>query len=138
MKYLFMLLMGIVLLSATCSDNNKENCHYRVAIENNSDRDIYFSPSGRYPDTLTLDPNPVSAGDYYKVGRNTTGKHLYRDCIEYDFKANPSGIIMYFIYDAQTLETVPWDTVVKNYMVLKRYDLSLENLQQMNWTITYP
>ena len=129
--------MGTILISATCSNDN-ENCHNKVTIINNSDKDIYFSASSRYPDTLTLYPNPASAGDYYKVGRNATGKHLYRDCIEYDFKANPSGIIMYYIYDAQTLKTVPWDTVVKNYMILKRYDLTKQDLDSMQWTITYP
>lgn len=59
-------------------------------------------------------------------------------CFEGAINANPEGIIMYFIYDANTLETVPWDMVVKNYLILKRYDLSLEDLQGMDWTITYP
>ena len=45
---------------------------------------------------------------------------------------------MYFIYDACILETTPWDTIKAKYIVLKRYDLSLQDLQQMNWTITYP
>jgi hypothetical protein len=138
MKYLAILFMGMILVSATCSNDNDKDCHNTITIVNNSDKDIYFSPSARYPDTLTLYPNPASAGDYYKVEKNTIGKDLYRDCIEYKFKAIPSGIIMFYIYDAQTIETVPWDTVVKKYLILKRYDLSLEDLQRMNWTITYP
>ncbi len=45
---------------------------------------------------------------------------------------------MYFIYDAQTLETTPWDTVVKKYMILKRHDLTKKDLDSMGWKITYP
>lgn len=129
--------MVTILVSATCSNDN-ENCHNTVTIVNNSDKAIYFDFSFRYPDTLTLDPSPVTAGDYYKIERKSTHKHLKRDCFEYDFKSSNSGIIMYYIYDAQTLETVPWDTVVKKYMILKRYDLTLKDLDNLNWTITYP
>ncbi len=47
--------------------------------------------------------------------------------------------VMVFVFDAQVLETTPpWDTVKAKYLVLKRYDLSLQDLESMNWTITYP
>jgi len=39
--------------------------------------------------------------------------------------------------DANTLETTSWDTIKLNYKVLKRYDLSFQDLEKMNWTITY-
>ena len=45
---------------------------------------------------------------------------------------------MIYIFDAGVLESTPWSTVVNDYMVLKRFDLSLQNLQKMDWTITYP
>jgi len=31
-----------------------------------------------------------------------------------------------------------WHQVEEGYEVLKRYDLSVYDLTQMNWTITYP
>ena len=135
MKYLTVLFLGIILVSATCSNDN-ENCHYKVTIVNNSDKVIYFYPSSRYPDTLTLYPNPTTSGNYFKIEKLSSKEDIYHSCVEGKFSITSK--YMYFIYDAQTLETTPWDTVVKKYMILKRYDLSLEDLQRVNWTITYP
>lgn len=117
---------------------NPKDCQTKVTIVNNSDKAIYFYVSSRYPDTLNLYPNPVLGDNGNKIREKSTGQDLYGDCYKYMFKNSRSGVIMFFIYDAHTLETTPWDTIVKNYMVLKRYDLKLEDMTRMNWTITYP
>jgi len=46
--------------------------------------------------------------------------------------------MMVYVFDAHVIETTAWDSVKANYLVLKRYDLSLDDLKRMNWTITYP
>lgn len=127
----------IIFFAATCNSED-EDCHKSIDIINNSGDAIYFDYSLSYPDTLTLYPNPSLDPGYFRIPENSSKKDVYRGCIESKLMTNSEGKIMYFIYDATTLETVPWDTVVKNYMILKRYDLSLEDLQGMNWTITYP
>jgi hypothetical protein len=43
-----------------------------------------------------------------------------------------------FIYDAKLVQTTPWDSVVGKYLVLKRYDFSLQDLEKMNGIVTYP
>jgi hypothetical protein len=43
-----------------------------------------------------------------------------------------------YVFDTDTLNTYDWVKVKVGYKVLKRYDLSLDDLKQMNWTITYP
>jgi hypothetical protein len=136
-NFISIIIVLLILVSATC--NNKDaDCHKDIQIINNSDGAIYFHPSASYPDTITLYPNPSLDPGYFKIEEHTSKKDIYRGCIESKLMTNSEGKVMYFIYDASTLETVPWDTVVKNYMILKRYDLSLEDLQGMNWTITYP
>lgn len=127
----------MILLLGGCVDRHEnDNCHKHVTIINNSNSPIYFISSGRkYPDTLTLYPNHTG-NQYYMIGEFSQGKDIYRYCLEYDFKRQ--SIWMYFIFDAHLLETTPWDTVVKNYMILKRYDLTLEDMQKSDWTITYP
>ena len=134
---IFTITVWMVLLASSCNKED-ENCHKRINIINNSDSDIYYYLSFRYPDTITLDPNPTSDPYTFRIEHNSEKESSLRRCFEGAINANPEGIIMYFIYDASTLETVPWDTVVKNYLILKRYDLSLEDLQGMDWTITYP
>lgn len=136
MKYVSVLFFGIILISATCSNNNDKDCHNTITIVNNSDKTLFFYMSHEYPDTAIINYNPSDAGSYYKIEKNSSHKHIKRDCFEYDFKINPK--LMYFIFDAQVLETVPWDTVKANYLVLKRYDLTLQDLNDMNWSITYP
>lgn len=38
----------------------------------------------------------------------------------------------------RTSEGTLWNEVTENYLVLKRYDLSLNDLQMMDWKMTYP
>jgi hypothetical protein len=45
---------------------------------------------------------------------------------------------MVFVLDLQVVESNPWMDIYNNYMVLRRYDLSLADLQCLNWIITYP
>jgi hypothetical protein len=133
----FKVLIIIALLLSNCVDRKEnENCHKHVTIINESNKAIYFIASGRlYPDTLTLYPDPTN-NQYYKIEAYSNQNDIYRDCIEYHF--NVDSIEMYFIFDAHLLETTSWETVVNNYMILKRYDLTLEDLQRSDWTITYP
>ena len=62
------------------------------------------------------------------------------DCIESHFGTwlIPSDTFMIYVFDANILNTIPWDTIRKYDMYLKRYDLSLQDLKNSNWTITYP
>jgi len=99
--------------------------------------------SSQYPDTSTFVgiPNPVLDPNFTKVLPNESNTQVLwsRDCIELAFKdLIPSDTIMVFVFDAKELETHAWDTVTKNYLIIKRYDLSLEDLQGMHWTIAYP
>jgi hypothetical protein len=125
------------MVSISCN-RNTENCHDSISIINNSGNAIYFSESFRYPDTLTLYPNPSLDPGYFKIISNSRKNDITRDCFETEFQLQDKGIIMYYLFDANTLETTPWDTIVKKYIILKRYDLSLQDMQNMNWTITYP
>ena len=136
LKIMGLIVISTVLLSANyCTD--KENCHNTIVLKNNSDNAIYFERSYTYPDTILRDAGLVKDPNNYKIEKYSENTSDTRGCYEYIMQ-NDYPIIMLFIYDAQTLETTPWDTVAKNYLVLKRYDLSLTDLQRMNWTITYP
>jgi hypothetical protein len=139
---IILLLTSVLFLGSTC--NEKQTCHKTILIVNNSDKDIYVQGETHYPDTLYfghysgLTSNP----DIYKILAKSEGSRPLqkRDCLEDVFNYGveiPSGVLMVYVFDAEVLETVPWSTVVNDYMVLKRYDLSLADLQRMNWTIIY-
>ena len=60
-----------------------------------------------------------------------------RSCIEHQFGRIGDSLFVY-IFDAELIENTPWEVIAKDYLVLKRYDLTLEDLQRLNWKITYP
>lgn len=127
-----------ILFSGTCKRDD-ESCHHRITINNNADEDVFFQVGLIYPDTTLSDnDNPLPAGNYYKCLANSFAVDFTSSCWESYFYNAPSDTLMIFIFDSNILETVPWDTVCANYMILKRYDLSLKDLQNTNWTITYP
>ena len=133
LKFILLFLLVSILFSSTrCSDN--KTCHYSIIILNNSNKAIYFNISFRYPDT-TLDSNPTFDSSF-KIENQSQKVDKYGRCLEGDFSYTSK--IMCFIYDAQTIETTPWDTVKAKYLVLKRYDLSLKDLENINWSVTYP
>ena len=128
--------MVIILISTNCVDYNRENCHNSITIVNNSDNDIYYYPNSNYPDTSIVDPNPANSGNEFRIEKYSYKNDTHNSCIEGKYLIVNKYI--YFIYNAQTIDAMPWDTVKKKYLILKRYDLTLQDLQQMNWTITYP
>lgn len=42
-----------------------------------------------------------------------------------------------FFLDKDVVDNVPWETVREDYMILQRYDLSIADLEKLNWTIYY-
>jgi len=45
---------------------------------------------------------------------------------------------MIFIFDGTVIGNTDWEIVEKDYLVLQRYDLSLQNLRELNWKVYYP
>ncbi len=135
-KLIFLSLLLIVSTSSKC---DKDKCHKTITFINNSSKEVYIH-GGNYPDTLyfnTLFPNPILNAHMYKVlpdEKNTTGLWR-RDCYESYRVANGSMVI--YVFDAEIVEYIPWDTVGKYYRVLKTIHPTLEDMQNNDWTITY-
>lgn len=96
-----------------------------------------------YPDTLNFGhfSSPALNSQTSKVMSNSSNSYalLIRDCWELYFDdIISSDTLLVYVFDAEIIDNVPWDSIVLDYMVLKRYDLSLENLKKMDWIIPYP
>lgn len=136
---IILLLVSLLFFGSTCKD--EKECHNTINFKNNSSKPLYIHASGGYPDTNSFKvefPNPSLNAELYKVSSNTSNNSALWDesCLEYKFDTNDT--LMIYVFDAEVLESTPWDTVKAKYLVLKRYDLSLEGLNRMNWTIIYP
>ena len=123
-----------VSLSASSCHRNEEEQHRYIYVKNNSGKAIYFGLSYSYPDTslLKIEDAPGKNGSIaYKInaGKQTT-------LAASNFVYNPT--MQMFVFDANTIESTPWDSIVAHHMVLKRYQFTESDMGKINWTITYP
>ena len=119
-----------------------------LEIYNDSSSSIcYFCPSVpeminnqvpcTYPDTTICFKKPYGYLAFIEPGeiRTAHGQARYLEDWFYYF---PNDTISVFLFDGETVENVPWETVVKEYLVLQRYDLSIEDMKKLDRTIHYP
>jgi hypothetical protein len=135
-NFFYIILISLTFISSTCSEKENDK-HTSIAFTNNSDNSVYVISQFYYPDTLIKFYFTPEGNSFYKISAHSKGVpgHLTDN---YEDRLKEIGKVMVFVFDAEVLETTPWETVKANYLVLKRYDLSLADLQRMNWTITYP
>ena len=139
MKRINFLIIVFIWLFCTANTCNKENCHKAIEFVNNSPKDIYTRSCINCEDTLefyTLFPNLARTPQQFKVksGEKNSNALSRRDCLEHSVS---NGQLVIYVFDAEVLETVPWDTVGKYYMVLKTIRPTLADMQRDNWTITF-
>ncbi len=142
MKTNFVIVLTILLFNQTCC-KKEDDCHKTIAFVNTTSQPLYVVSYYFYPDTSSFSGirNPLLDSNFTKVRSNETNTQVLwgRDCIELAFKdLIPSDTLMVYVFDAMIIESTPWETVKSNYLVLKRYDLSLQDLKNNNWKIIYP
>lgn len=132
----FVLTLMFVSLCAACKDVSGYDT--RLIIINNSDVNIFFSLGYTYPDTTIRDYNPTASTATFEVKAKSSKHYSVICCWESLIEDLPADILMIFVFDADTLEQVPWEEIRSEYKILKRYDLSLQDLKNMDWMILYP
>lgn len=127
----------IALLLSTSCDTNNSYFDNRLKVINNSDKTIYAVSYQSYPDT-TLGKISVAEKSSNKARPNgiiTLGRG---GTWETAFKEDIHQKLIVFIFDAAVVDNTPWDTIRNNYLILKRYELTLQDLEKVDWRITYP
>ncbi|HUZ57580.1 MAG TPA: hypothetical protein VMU83_02250 [Hanamia sp.] len=123
MKFLF-LLLSVICISSTCTKSRVSTAFF---IKNNSSKTVNYAWSDKYPDTsltkilyqIPIDPLQTKGPFYYSVSPG-------------------SGIVEIFLFDSITVVSNPWDSITEKYMILKRYDLTIDSIDKMNRIVTYP
>jgi len=142
MKRVVIIIVILIIASAnTCKRFNGWDS--RLVISNQSSQPIYYAIGNAYPDTLIPGypplPNPTLSPSAHKVlPFSTHGIALNGSWESFYSNIKPSDKLIFFVFNANTLETKNWDTVRAGYMILKRYELTLDSIKKMNWVITYP
>ncbi|MDP4291881.1 MAG: hypothetical protein Q8908_12430 [Bacteroidota bacterium] len=87
-----------------------------------------------YPDTTLPTQRPF----LIQVIPNNYGEILSSNKWADEINSIPSHILSIYVFSSDTIKAYDWSKIKSGYKVLKRYDLSLGDLQKSNWTITYP
>jgi hypothetical protein len=137
----------VAFLCSLASCGLEDHWPVLFSIKNNSNRRLYFQYKLTYPDTSvdnsiylpnnsTRTPSEIiSAGQTQAV---LGGFEEKQPALGKLFAQIPSGKLEVFVFDVNVVSKTPWDTVVAKYLVLKRYDLTLDSMKKMNRVITYP
>jgi len=141
MKKTFMCMcIFLVYLSLSSSQCTKYGI-YTIDLINNSGHNIgyHFATGGiygtYYPDTLLPTSNDYIMYDISKILSPGYESHVNWNTF---FSRLPKDTLSVFVFHTDTLNKYTWTEVRDRYMILKRYDLSLADLEITNFRITYP
>ena len=131
-------IVSLVLFVTGCWEyRNTPSNHQIIRICNNSDMDIYFRQGnceGEIFDNYNISATP----QVYKIYAHEC-KNEYSPSFEVDMEYWCKELkISYVFFDAKILETIPFDTVFKYNMMLRSKIFTKEQLDSLDWTITYP
>ncbi len=58
--------------------------------------------------------------------------------VESVFKTYKNDTLSFYFFNRDTLRKYPWETIRKDYNILKRYDLSIQDMQMLDYEVVYP
>ena len=139
MKNLLSLPLFLILCASSCERMPLVDVVYRIRVINNSPIDMYIYKADadaetQYPDTLL----PSSNTKFFKLQSNKIWYYDSKNKWNENIKKLPADTLSVFLIDADIFENKDWNTICDNYLILKRYDLSIEDLEKTDYTITYP
>jgi hypothetical protein len=133
------LLIGCSILffcyAGTCRKNPLAKNVFRIWVENKTNKAITFLVSRNYPDTTIPDEENKLRG----VAPSTRNPYDFSEKKWSDVFDNlPADTLSVFIFSGDTLVKYNWQQIRSGYKILKRYDLSRQDIERLNYTTTYP
>lgn len=145
--YLGFIALMMILCGSTCR-KNRPDCHIYISLKNNYQNAISSQIGFDYPDTSVGHRNIFLGYDSTTIKINKGDEHSISwgqgSCFEALFSGGGSDELLVsdtltlFIFSYDTLQKYNWETIRTQYKILKRYDLSTQNLKQLKWAISYP
>ena len=117
LKYVSFLLMCVVLTGCPGHEDGM-----KIVFLNSSESEVLIfsrSDMGDYPPTKSIPPG----GNFSFFRSEESFEH--------------SNFVLY-VFKAETLENNTWDYLKENNLFDARYDLSFDQLQNLNWVVVYP
>lgn len=135
----FILIFFISLFLMGCPDRDPKP-DSTLYFVNNSDKTLLeYSTTTYYPDTTILVlNNPFgNAEKYHTINPQSTlpREDLWKSYLN---ASNSTGVLTIFLFDKSIVDNVSWDEIREDYLVAKRYEYTLKQLDSLNWKIIYP
>lgn len=129
MKTFLLITSFLVFVSCSC---RKERQTY-IWFNNTTNKGYYIEPSYTYPDTSYF---ALVGG--YEIRPNTKESLGSKNGWDIDIiNNNSTKTLMLFLLDKDTLGKYSGQEIPLS-SITKRFDLSLDYLKKINWSITYP
>ncbi len=126
-----LIILSLILLSNEC----KDDIDCRMNFVNNSSETLWFDiVCCNYTDTETWKGNCYDV----KVPANSSKKLCSNETWEHVFSENNTDSITIYVTDYDTASSYDMEKIIENQKFHKKYLLSFDDLESMNWTITYP
>ena len=122
------LLLPFLLLLFACPMPDGDEIQAVITVRNNSTSNIYIQLRGLDPVLYTWAPNEnyfIPIDGVFEAGGN------------YYSSLSSDGLEYIWLFDENVINNYSWEDIVENEMYLIRYDLSLQDLEDMNWEIVY-
>lgn len=126
---------------------------HKIAFVNNSDSDVYCPWSSHYPDTLKVEYHTVVGNHWCKIYAHSKVNNIIPGIADWVSIINniPSDTLLIYVLDANAMDSIgsdldEWislyhsmdDKQLYDRLVKKHFVYSLEDMERINWTITYP
>jgi len=144
MKSIILLLIGtFILISAKCKKDSIDTKNVPLYFRNNSNHLIYIyinddeQYKAVYSDTLITNfemrvNGPIKSHTSEMI---TEGGASWKNIFEVTV---PNDTLSLFVIAEDTLHKYSWGTIRSSYLIMQRYDLSLQDLEKRNFEIEYP
>jgi len=130
----------ITLVLTTCAFGCKNmGSKYCITFNNHSTKSVMImegikdSRMNGYPDTLL----PAQKPGLTEVTPHNQVKIIPSNKWATIIENLPSGMLSIYVFDTDTVRANNWSEVVTKYKILKRYDLSIQDLVKAGWTVNY-
>jgi hypothetical protein len=134
-KMFYVLLLGCI--NTNCSYLVRPNCHKKIYIRNNSDKEIFYVDESL--EQLRCPPYSFSQKPYSIDSTRYEQTKFSDNCYEEDFRNGSFKLTLtFFKDDPKALRGLDCDVNKIKSLVLEERVITLEYLQKNNWTITYP
>jgi hypothetical protein len=133
------LIFPLIFITLIGCENVSVDKIYTIILDNNTGNQLFYHVG--IDDSPLIYPNinlPENKQDL-KLPKITTNVVLGTQTKWKDrFKELPSDTLSIYFFNPDTLSKYSWEEIRENYKVLKKYDLSIQDLEKLNFKVVYP